>query len=307
MRLRLFLEQVMEAAIAARRRCRLIPRRQQLVPFGVGQQRQVGERGLGCGHDRVQQRPEMAGHARDARLVEQVGVVLPRRRRARAPIPRGRGSGRTSPSASSTCSGADRQARPRVRRPVVRQVLEGEHHLEERRCGADRARGAAPRPVSRTAGPDARRRRGRSCAPAGAPRGTRGSPDRSARMTRVLAKKPIRPSVSARRPVGDRRAHHDVVLPRVAVQQRLEGREQRHERRRVCPAGPTPSAAPSTRRGSPWRSWRPGTSGCRDADGRRAVRVPGACRRAAASSTRAGASSTSPCSRSRCQTAKSAY
>ena len=81
--LRMFLEQVMETAIAAIRRRRLIPRRQQLVPFGVGQQRQVGERGLGCGHDRFQQGPEMAGHPCDAGLIEQVGVVLPRRREPR--------------------------------------------------------------------------------------------------------------------------------------------------------------------------------------------------------------------------------
>ena len=41
----------------------------------------------------------------------------------------------------------------------------------------------------------------------------RGSPDRSARSTRVLTKKPISPSISAAVAVGDRRADQQVVCP----------------------------------------------------------------------------------------------
>ena len=127
----MFLEQVMETAIAAIWHRRLIPRRQQLVPFGIGQQRQVGERGLGCGDDRFQQGPEMAGHPCDAGLIEQVGVVLPCRREAPPRFRHIEGQvelGRL-PRHLHRAGG---ETRPRLRRPVVRKVLIGEHHLEER-------------------------------------------------------------------------------------------------------------------------------------------------------------------------------
>ena len=57
------------------------------------------------------------------------------------------------------------------------------------------------------------------------------SPERSVRSTSVLTKKPMSPSSLRLRAVGDGRADDDVVLPAVAMEQHLEGREQGHEQR----------------------------------------------------------------------------
>ena len=71
-----------------------------------------------------------------------------------------------------------------------------------------------------------------------------GLPERSLRSTSVLTNKPISGSSSQAVAIGDRRTDDDVILAAVAVQQRLEAGEQRHEQRGAFflrPAARSPS------------------------------------------------------------------
>ena len=95
--------------------------------------------------------------------------------------------------------------------PHRERLLEQEEDLEKRARRRGAARSAAPRPAARRGGPGAPRRPGTPRAPAPAARGRAGRRHTSARSTRVLTKKPISPSISARprlatgEPTGDRR------------------------------------------------------------------------------------------------------
>ena len=99
-----------------------------------------------------------------------------------------------------------------------------------------------------------------------------GSPDRSARRTSVLAKKPISSSVSTCVRLAIGVPTDDVVLPGVAAEQRLEGREQRHEERGALPLADASQALDETRGGSASRASRRGRSGRRAAADRSAAR-----------------------------------
>ena len=114
-----------------------------------------------------------------------------------------------------------------------------EHDLEERRAREVARRAAAPPPASRRGGPGARRRRGRSRAPGASSSRKVGSPERSARSTRVLTKKPISPSSSrARLRFAIGRADDDVRPARVQRrEERLEGGEEDHEQGRALAPG----------------------------------------------------------------------
>ena len=169
---------------------------QQLLPLGCGQQRQVATAARpGRAISRAAAR-EVAHQARDAW-----------RRRT------GRWCTRDSPSEPSSAS-LQRQRQVELGACVLGTPAPASVHAGQLQrapagrsaartspgtaaCGSGRAAAAAPRPAARRAGPGARRRPGSSRTRASSSR-KRGSPARSVRSTRVLTKKPISPSVSAR-------------------------------------------------------------------------------------------------------------
>ena len=123
--------------------------------------------------------------------------------------------------------------------------------------GRDAAADAPP--ASRTECPGAHRPRAPSPSPAPAVRRSSDHPRQSVRITSVLTKNPISPSVSPLRPSRDRRAHHHVLLSAPARQQQLERRQQHHVQRRPrrrashcsCRRRAPPAAQPAAaRRGS---------------------------------------------------------
>ena len=200
--------------------------RRDLVPLRRAEQRQLGQARLRVGRDPLEQRAQVLGEP-----------LRPSRRRtgrSRTRTPPGGPPGPPpAPATGRACrAAAGRQVahgEPGKPSPAAaeRALLEGEHHLEQRRARRGRAPAPAPRPGARTARPGGRRRRAPPRAPAPSSSRNGGSPDRSVRSTRVLTKKPISPSTSTRVAPGDRRAHRQSSRRREArEQERLEGGEQ---------------------------------------------------------------------------------
>ena len=169
--------------------------------------------------------------------------------------------------------------------------------------GSGRAPAAAPRRASRTARPGARRRPGPFPSSAAAVRTKLGSPDRSPRNTSVLTKSRSTPrSRAAIRPaIGD--PDRDVVLSRVAVQQHLEGREQRHEQRRALLTTEPCAARSDNRRGNAKLAFHAPEALAQRARTVRWAAAARATRAAAPASRRAAPPVSRPASHSRCQTA----
>ena len=219
---------------------------------------------------------------------------------------RGRRGGRTARYGSAARRRPAARQRPR---PGWRPPRQLEEDLDERGCGTGRARGAAPRPASRTAGPGGRRRRARLARTRSSSSRKRRSPaEVGAQHQRVdeEADQPLDLRAGCGSAIGAPTSH--VVLAGVAAQQHLEGGEQHHEQRRPALAA---ERAQPLRRGR-GRQRRPARRAPRKRLHRRARPVgrqleQRAGRRAAPASSRAARRGPSPVSQRRCQTAKSAY
>ena len=228
------LEQLVHAARPGIARPRRVPAAQELGSLGPGEDRQIGKpRGQASS-------TMLSSRSRNAQPSAPRWRNRTGRRRTRAlpaqshrPAPRRSGSGRTSRSRLEVP--ADELETRQVERRRGR-VLQREHDLEQRECGSCRAPAAAPRPASRRAGPDGRRPPASPPSYAPAVAETSGRPTVRAQHQRVdeEADQPLDLRSVA---VGDRRADGEVSLSGVAVQQHLEGREQRHEQGGTPPRG----------------------------------------------------------------------
>ena len=243
------LEELVEADGSGVFRARLVPRHQELPALGVGQERHGREAPPRVRHDARQEDLEVPQQTRDGRGVEEVGVVLDRCAQPFRPLGQGQGQVelRRVPGHLGAAHGQARQLQR-----LHRGVLEVEQHLKQGRPARDSARAEAPPPASRTAGPDGRTRSRATSRTRPSTSRKLGLPARLVRSTRVLTKKPIRLFELRPRAPGDGRAHHDVVLPRVAVQQRLEGGQQGHEEGRALALSPRALSAAV----KPWGSSR---------------------------------------------------
>ena len=146
---------------------------------------------------RLEQRAVVPGHALDGRTLEEVGVVDEAEREGAVRL---LGGGDREVELGLHALGCERLRREVGQRdggplPVREHV---EHDLEERRAAGVARGGSCARPASRRACPGGRRRRadvahaGEQLAEGWARRRGR------SRSTRVLTKKPMRPSISAR-------------------------------------------------------------------------------------------------------------
>ncbi len=204
-----------------------IPLHQHLLALGRGQHGHGGEGGLGPGHERFHERAEVLRHPADGRRLEQVGVVaqralvaLRRVRQAQLQVELDGGV--------AHLERAQRQALALSRRRG--RVLQGEDDLEER-AATHVARGLQHLHQSLE---------GHVLVGIGAQRGLLHLPqqvDEGGRGVHVGAQHQRIDEEAdeafqlSTLTAGNRRADGDVLLPRVAGQQHLEGGKQRHEGR----------------------------------------------------------------------------
>ncbi len=198
---------------------------EQSPPLGRGQDRELGEAPVGVCDDGLEQGLEVADHPVDRRGVEQVGVVLD---------PPGEAAGRLLQRQGQVELGGPRplggRQRPQgqllpadVGHPVV---LEDEHHLEERRPA---------RVAAGLEGLDEQlegqllmlERPQRHLADAAEQRAEAGVARQVGPQRQHVDEEADQPFGLGAAPVGDRRADDDVVLAAVAVEQGLEGGQQR--------------------------------------------------------------------------------
>ncbi len=204
----------------------------------LSEQGQVRQTSSGVGGGPFQQDFEVdAKQAGDGGGVEEIAVVLapvPGVRRPPSWPPPEPASGRTWPCGCP--SPAAPTARPGSSNALAGAFCSSEHDLEQRRV-----REVALRPqlldqlLERQVLVGVARPAPRPAPGAGA-RSKAGSPDRSARSTRVLTKSPTSAFGLDPVAVGDRRADRDVAPAGAAREEGLEGGEQGHEQAHPLPA-----------------------------------------------------------------------
>ncbi len=203
------------------------------VLLGGGKQRQIEHALLGVGDGGLQQDLEVAHEAAHGVLPEEVRAVLHRADQSLGGA--GEAERQVEPGAvalelQGVHGEAARRSRGRPRRVLRRGVLEDEHRLEQRRAAQ-----VAPGPqlfdelleghVLVRVGAQRRLLHARQ-------QGAEGRVVVQARaQDQGVDEEADEPFQLGEVPAGDGRADDDVVLARVARQQRLEGRQQRHEGR----------------------------------------------------------------------------
>jgi hypothetical protein len=207
------------------------PRGQRAAQRGHGElggvdQRQLGQRALGRGDGGAQQRREVAGHALDGVAVEPRGVVLERADEAAGAVGRlGQGQGEIEPR-GVVVDGERRAGQRAGAKRWHRGALEREHHVEQRRLG---------RAALGAQGLDEQIEGQALVLEAADDAGAGACQERAeARVARDIAAhdQGVDEEADQRRGLGqlapaDGHADGDVVLARVALEQREERGEQR--------------------------------------------------------------------------------
>ena len=209
---------------------------QQPLPLRVAQRAATSPAAVGIGDDSLEQGLEMIRHSAMVSGVEQVGVVLDDVQTGHAPSsPMNNVRSNFAVSVSAVRAVSTRL--PGTRIGLHGRILRARTSTWNSGLRLKIARRMrAPPPASRRAHPGGHRRPGTPPAPDAAARENWDRPRGRCAAPGVLTKNPISPSDLCPVAVGDGRAHHDVVLTRVAGQQRLEGRQERHEQGHFFPA-----------------------------------------------------------------------
>ena len=222
---RLRLEQLVDRRFARVLPARLVPVDQGVPAFQRGQQRELGQAGVGPRHDRLQQDLEMAQHPIDRRRLEEVPVVHGGR---------GQGAGvlvqvQLQVHVSRRRRGLQRpRLKARKRDGFHRRAVQREHHLEER----------VPPEVSLSSHLLHQPLEGNVLVVVGAEGNVlhagqqvaeRGVPREIGPQDQAVDEESDQRLELHPRPVGDGRAHRHVVHSGIAVKQRLEGGQESHE------------------------------------------------------------------------------
>ncbi|OEZ49782.1 hypothetical protein DUGA6_62670 [Duganella sp. HH105] len=203
----------------------VVPLHQQLVAFGGVQHIQILDAALRVGHDRLKQAGEVPRHAFDGRCVEQIRVVFKCATQAKCGLAQIQ---RQIELGTDTFDRHALHSQPWQCDRIARCILQNQHHLEQHRMA-----GMTLRPqrldqpfkwqilvsvsIQRSAAhPIKQLQEARAVI--------------HFRAQHQSVNEQTDQSLSLDPPaVGDRRADADVVLARVARQQHIEGRRQRHE------------------------------------------------------------------------------
>ncbi len=228
------LEGVVEAGVDGNIRGGLVPTAQHLLTLGGGQQRQLGKALLRIGGDGLQQHLEVPNHARTGGLREQVRIEL---ERAEEAVGRLEEVEAELEPGHRIAVGVQRADGQRGQGNVLRRdVLQHEEGLEQWRAAqvAHRLQ-LLHQLLERHVLMRIRAQRRLLHA------GQHGAEGRAVLQARAqdqgVDEEADEPFQLGEAPAGDGRADDDVLLPGVAGQQQLEGRQQHHEGRGALAPG----------------------------------------------------------------------